>query len=234
MIIRLKRFINKNQKKNAMCILLETIRQRILGRLEWQEEPRWEGLETCNINPATLIKEAKCTVINQKTLSSIMFVIYLAKIPQNPKKPIMIWTKEAIIKAPCMALMERLNLWKIKPRINQPTSVTCTNIILQANQNHPILWYQNNMMTQTSWGSGNTLILVERATEIAGMRKENDAPTTTGSLVPNQVCNNVLIPPTNSSVWIIWAFSTYSFPRNKNSSSNQNNQKQSSRKFQKK
>jgi len=69
--------------------------------------------------------------------------------------------------------------------------------------------------TQTWRGLRNTLILVENATEIAGIRKANDAPITTGSLVPSHVWNRVLIPATKSSVWIISAFSTYSFPQNK-------------------
>lgn len=92
------------------------------------------------------------------------------------------------------------------------------------------------MKTRTAWlhrqtwrGLRNTLILEENATEIAGIMKAKDAPITTGSLVPSHVCNRVLIPATKSSVWIISAFSTYSFHskqnKNKNWVSNPNNKK---------
>jgi hypothetical protein len=81
------------------------------------------------------------------------------------------------------------------------------------------MYNYNSMVTlhrQTWRGLRNTLILEENATEIAGIRKAKDAPITTGSLVPSHVCNRVLIPATKSSVWIISAFSTYSFPSKHN------------------
>jgi hypothetical protein len=45
--------------------------------------------------------------------------------------------------------------------------------------------------------------------EMVGRTKVYDPPITAGNLVPKKLCRRVLIPATNSNVWITTALSSY-------------------------
>lgn len=122
--------------------------------------------------------------------------VYLKIRDIRPLYPSTNWKAEPIMIAPCSSLIICLKFYNIINQYLMPTNILFT-------QKERVFVLLLTLFPFKPWNSGELMMAK------AGARKTKEGPWIKGSLDPNEVCNNVVIPQTKSTVETTFAISSY-------------------------